>query len=490
MNGHALGYVYGWGLALFSLSVLPPLILAIADQETTTLAGFLVTGLIAGFIGVALIIALKQQDSELNRREKIVLLIALWLSYSALAAIPFEASGVIPSRLNAIFEATSALTTTGASVMQEVALTPRSILLWRAELQWIGGFLTLLTITFLLLRLWGAERAEQEISTTTKQGSTTLHHLYVTIKLILPLYLGLTAAFTLALLLCGLPLFDAASLVLTSISTGGMAPREGPLLSYGNVAILYVLSIAMFFGAVSILWSHYLFTKNWLGLKKFNEPLWVGGAMLALAIAALWMKFSFQEGREFAGLSVELATALYDATSLISTTGTTASAHSLQFIPASLLLVIMLVGGGVISTAGGIKFTRVKLMFRQSWGELRSLIYPHEVRPLYLSKEEKDQKYLSTIWVIFGLSILTLVALSAILAYYGLGLEAALFTAASALSNCGPCLAAVENQHAIGTPAFIELASPAKIAFISAMVIGRLEFLMALSLLQTAFWRH
>ena len=148
----------------------------------------------------------------------------------------------------------------------------------------------------------------------------------------------------------------------------------------------------------------------------------------------------------------------------------------------------MLVGGGVISTAGGIKFTRVKLMFRQSWGELRSLIYPHEVRPLYLSKEEKDQKYLSTIWVIFGLSILTLVALSAILAYYGLGLEAALFTAAS--SNCGPCLAAVENQHAIGTPAFIELASPAKIAFISAMVIGRLEFLMALSLLQTAFWRH
>ena len=310
MNGHALGYVYGWGLALFSLSVLPPLILAIADQETTTLAGFLVTGLIAGFIGVALIIALKQQDSELNRREKIVLLIALWLSYSALAAIPFEASGVIPSRLNAIFEATSALTTTGASVMQEVALTPRSILLWRAELQWIGGFLTLLTITFLLLRLWGAERAEQEISTTTKQGSTTLHHLYVTIKLILPLYLGLTAAFTLALLLCGLPLFDAASLVLTSISTGGMAPREGPLLSYGNVAILYVLSIAMFFGAVSILWSHYLFTKNWLGLKKFNEPLWVGGAMLALAIAALWMKFSFQEGREFAGLSVELATAL------------------------------------------------------------------------------------------------------------------------------------------------------------------------------------
>ena len=490
MNGHALGYVYGWALALFSLSILPPLMLAIAEQETATLAGFLVTGLIASFIGVALMIALKQQNSELNRREKILTLIAVWLSYAALAAIPFEASGILPSRLNAIFEATSALTTTGASTIKDISLAPPSILLWRAELQWIGGFLTLLTITVLLLRIWGAERAEQEIATTTRQGATTIHQLFATIKLILPIYLGLTALFILALLMCGIPMFEATSLVLTTISTGGMIPRDSHLLTYGSTALLFILSLAMFFGAVSILWTHYLFSKNWNGLKKFSEPIWVAATIGGLAVCTLWLKYNFDQGREVKSFVTELAVSLFDAASLISTTGLTASAHSFQLLSPSLILIFMLVGGGVISTAGGIKFTRIRLMVRQSWGELRSLIYPNEVRPLYLSKEEKDHKYLSTVWVIFGLSILTLVVLASILAYTGLGLEAALFTSVSALVNCGPCLTAVEHQHTIGAWAFEDLAKSAKIALISAMFIGRLEFLVALSLFQVTFWRH
>ena len=257
MNGYSLGYIYGWALAVFSISVLPPILLAFAEQEQNTLAGFLVTGLIASFIGGALIIALKGRTLDLNRREKILLIVCVWIVYILLAAIPFESSQALPSRLNAIFESASALTTTGATVLYEVVNQPKSILLWRAQLQWIGGFLTLLTGTYLLVRIWGAERAEREIFKSPTDRADSISHLLATIKLIAPIYVGLSVFFVMGLLFCGFSFFDAVTLVMSTISTGGMLPREGAMMTYGSVGALYILSLTMFFGAISILWSNF-----------------------------------------------------------------------------------------------------------------------------------------------------------------------------------------------------------------------------------------
>lgn len=490
MNGQALGYLYGCGLALFAITVIPPMLIAFNAGESAALAGFLVTGLTAGFIGGALMIALRNTDLEIKRREQITLVLLFWLGFTFLAAIPFEASGAIPSRLEAIFEAASALTTTGATMVDRVAGLPRSILFWRSELQWIGGFLTLFTITFLLLRIWGAERAEQEIFKSPLEISDSTHNILTTMRLVLPIYAGLTIFFIFLMLIAGVPTFDAVNLVLTTISTGGMMPRDGHISSYGNIPMVYILTLTMFFGAVSILWSHFLIKQQWSGLKKFKEPLWVAGVITALAIASLWLKYRYDEGRDMLGVGWEIGSAFFDAASLVSTTGITTSTTSLAFLAPTLILVIMFIGGGIISTAGGVKFTRIMLMFRQSRGELRSLIHPHEVRPLHLSHEEKDEKYLSNVWVIFGLAILLIILLSVFLAYHGLGLKAALFTAISALSNCGPCLTSLETQHTITSIPYNQLASPAKIAIIIAMIIGRLEFLVAISIFHLSFWRH
>lgn len=490
MNVHSIGYIYGWGLALFALMTLPSLAIAFQGNETEVLAGFLVTTIISGFIGIALVIALKGRNVELSRREKILLTASLWVSFSLLAAIPFEASGVITSRLNAIFEATSALTTTGATIVEQITILPKSIIFWRSQLQWMGGFFTLLTVTFVLIRLWGAERTEQEIFKSPKENLDSKAHLFAIIKLILPIYGGLTAFFTFWLLMSGLPLFDALCLVMATISTGGMLPRDGTLLSYGSIAPLYILSFTMFFGSVSILWSYFLIKHQWHGLVKFKEPLWVGSSMLILALIGIGLKLKFNEGRELHSFTREFGSALFDASALISTTGITSSAHSYFLLSPVFILILMIIGGGILSTSGGVKFTRIMLMIRQLRGELRSLIYPHEVRPLFLSNEEKDYIYLSTVWVIFGIYFLCQIALAAVLSYYGLGLEAALFTATSALSNCGPCLIQVQEVHSIGAVPFIDLANPAKIALIIAMIVGRLEFLVALSLMHISFWRH
>ncbi len=490
MNGHSIGYIYGWALSIFALSTIPPLWLGFSQAETNTQSGFLVTGLIAGFIGVALIIALKGRALELNRREKILLIISIWATLCVLSAIPFEASGAIESRLNAIFEATSAITTTGATTLSEIVTLPKSILLWRAQLQWIGGLLSLLTITYVLIKIWGVQRTEQEIFKIPSSSTHAIHDLQATIKLICPIYFGLSAIFILALNLSGLPLFDSICLIMSTISTGGMLPREGSLSTFGNLPMMYIMSATMFFGAVSILWSANLVKHQWYGLNKFKEPLWIGGAILALTGYSLWLKYQFNEGAEFLSLNLELGQALFDASSLISTSGFHSSPHSFYLLPPALILVIMIVGAGVVSTAGGIKFSRIMLMFQQSRGELRSLIYPHEVRPMHKNEDQKGHKYLSTVWVMFGLTILLLVILSTLLAYFGLGLEAALFTATSALMNCGPCLNQIENVHTIGALDYIQLASPAKIALIITMVIGRLEFLVAISFLHISFWRQ
>lgn len=490
MNGHSLGYIYGWGMALFAITLLPPLGIAMALGEAAALAGFLVTAIIAGFTGGALMIALKGSPMELKRREKVMLVVGIWITYSLLAAIPFEASGVISKRIDAIFEATSGLTTTGATMLQEITVLPKSIILWRAQLNWLGGFLTLFTLTFAIIRILGAEKAEQELNRSTPQVSDSSLHLISSLRLILPIYVGFTALGVLALLFTGIPSFDAICLTMSTISTGGFMPRDGTFATYGNIPAMYVLTSLMMLGSISILWLNFLVKHDWSRMKRFSEPFWVVGSILFLAILTLWLKYDFNNGSDFLGFGQETATALMNTASLISTTGIAASHTSFAYFSPPLMMIIIFVGGGVLSTAGGIKFTRVILMFRQAKGELRSLIYPHEVRPLYLSNEEKDYKYLSTLWVIFGLAILMVVTLAAILANYGFGLESALFASISTFSNCGACYEQARQVHQLDAGSIIQLANPAKLAMIAAMIIGRLEFLVVLSLFNTAFWRH
>ncbi len=490
MNGHALGYIYGWGLALFSLTVIPPLIIALANNEALPLAAFLVTGLASGFFGGSLIIALKGREIEVSRREKIVLVIGLWTTFCLISAIPFEASNAIPSRLNAIFEATSGLTTTGATLIEQISNLPQSIIYWRAQLQWVGGFMTLFTITYALVRFMGAERVTKEIYKTSSSPNDEKLHLFTTLRLILPIYLGLTVTLLLALLLTGIPIFDAVCLTLSTVSTGGFMPRDGALSTYGNINILWIMSIFMFLGSVSILWVSYLVKHEWSNLKKFSEPLWVGGSMLALTLVMVLLKLTFDDGREFSAISKETTTALMNAVSLISTTGFAASTYSFEHISPAIAIILMLIGGGVLSTAGGVKFTRIIMMFRQSNRELRSLIYPHEVRPLYLSNENKDHLFISTVWVTFGLTILVISLLAAILSFHGMGLEEAFFAATGVISNCGACYQQMSFVHLTETIPLIELAKTAKIAMIIGMIIGRLEILIIISLFNISFWRH
>ncbi len=490
MNGHALGYIYGWGLAFFSLTVIPPLIIALANNEGLPLASFLVTGLATGFFGGALIIALKGREIEISRREKITLVIALWATFCFIGAVPFEASNAIPSRLNAIFEATSGLTTTGATLLEQITTLPQSIIYWRAQLQWVGGFMTLFTITYALVRFMGAERVTKEIYKSSNYQNDELLHLFTTLRLIIPVYLGLTATLLFLLIISSVPFFDAICLAMSTVSTGGFMPRDGALSTYGNINIFWIMSIFMFLGSISILWVSYLIKQEWLNLKKFSEPLWVGGAMLTLTLVMLALKLTFDEGREFKGIAIETLTSLMNAVSLISTTGFAATPHSFEHISPAIAIILMLIGGGVLSTAGGIKFTRILMMFRQSNRELRSLIYPHEVRPLYLSNENKDHLFISTVWVTFGLTILVISLLAGILSFHGMGLEEAFFAATGTISNCGACYQQMSFVHLNETIPLIELAEPAKIAMIVGMIIGRLDILIIISLFNISFWRH
>ncbi|GJM02062.1 MAG: trk system potassium uptake protein [Rhodomicrobium sp.] len=490
MNGHSLGYIYGWGLALFALLLLPPLLVATGAGEQQAAIGFLVTALISGFIGGALIIALKSNELELKRREKILLIVGFWVTYSLLGAIPFEASGVITERLNAIFEATSGLTTTGVTVLNEITGQPKSIILWRAMLNWFGGFLTLFTVTFAIIRILGAERAEQELNRSTPQISESSMHLYSSLRLILPIYLGFTFLGFFFLNFTGIPSFDALCLTMSAISTGGFMPRDGSFITYGSLSGMYVLSFLMVIGSISVLWLNFLIKQEWSRMRRFMEPVWVMGSMAMLALVVLWLRYRYNYGSDFLGINFELASSVMDAVSLISTTGFAANDDSFAFIIPPYMMIMIYVGGGVLSTAGGLKVTRILLMFRQAHGELRSLIYPHEVRPLYLSNEDKEFKYLSTVWVIFGLSILLIMTLAAILGAYGFGLESALFASISTFSNCGHCYEQARLVHTLDAGSVVDLAAPGKIAMIAAMIIGRLEFLVAISLLNISFWRH
>ncbi len=490
MNGLSLGYIIGCGLSLFSISVIAPLIIAYTQNEPQAFAAFLVTGVFTIFTGGGLMIALQGKLQELSRREKIFLVIFAWIVYSALASIPFEATGVLKDRVNAIFEATSAVTTTGATLFDELTQLPKSIIFWRAQMQWLGGLLTLFTLCFAFIPFFNTESFKHDLEKSSSNLGTDQVHFKTTLRIILPVYFGLTLTCFAGLILTQIPIFDAICLALSTVSTGGFMPRNGAFSTYGSTPAMFVITIFMILGGISILWIHALFQREIKTVKTAKEPIWIILSILALTLIFIILKLQFNAGKEFLGIGRETVTALMDAASLITTSGFIATPHSFERLSPSLVLTIIIIGGGILSTAGGLKFTRVVVMLDQSRKELRSLIYPNEVSPNVATDVPVESEYMTTIWVIFTLTITVAAITTLILSYNGLALEPALYAAFSALSNCGPCYEQLRVTTIDNGQAFIDLATPSKIALIAAMIIGRLEIIVAVCLLNITFWRH
>ncbi len=489
MNAALIVFALGWLLLGLVALMLPPIALAAAAGNVDALEAFLIAAGITGFAGGALVTAFGGQPIIADRKHVLTILLCAWTGVPVFATLPFR---VLTSMdwSAALFESVSAFTTTGASAFARLIDVPESLILWRALLQWAGGLLTLISAIAILLPLYGGEGFDLSRAERVSEAGGSRKQTNYALRVILPLYAGLTAACLILLLFARIPAFDALCLTLSTVSTGGFMPRDGTIALYGSVSAELVLTVFMFLGAVSIFWTHTLLGGRFASAGTSREPVYVllaivlGGALLT---TLLWFRFPSFEAAWFQYVSLGLAA----AASLVSTTGFPISEEAYTVIPFMLLVLLCAIGAGRLSTAGGIKVSRLVMMLSQSFNELNLLLFPHSIHPTVRTAGALRQVTIGTIWALFFLTMLVLALLTLMLAATGIGFEAAMLAAVTALSNAGPFYEIGRLAHlSTDAPPIWDMTPAAHLLMSAAMILGRMELLAVLSLARLLLQRE
>ncbi|MEM7619469.1 MAG: potassium transporter TrkG [Pseudomonadota bacterium] len=482
-------YVYGWLFAFMALAMLVPIGFAFAYNEPKVVQAFIVTALATGFLGVAIVFALKGQNTKHTRRQSLFLLGTVWFILPCVAALPFYLAQTPNTLLQAYFEAVSGLTTTGATIFVDLSEIPKSIIVWRALIQWIGGFITLLSLVAILAPVIMADAFDNKFRQVRQTLPAAHRQLFETLPKIFPIYALLTLTCFLFLLIAKIPAFDAFCLSLSTVSTGGFMPRPGSISLYGSPFAEFVLTVFMFLGAVSILWVKQMVEFKWRNLLKVREPMWIAGIIFGLGSMLAIRLLLDAPSAELSAISHTFTLGLATAASFVSTTGFVVSDRTQDILPFTVVIMICILGGGRMSTAGGLKFFRFSAMLGQSGRELVQLIFPHGVQQARYSTQNHNSLVMRSVWANFAVMMITMWLLAALIAVTGLPLSASLLAALSSISNIGPAYSLTALPDLTIAQSYAAMHPGAHAALCLGMILGRVEILALLSLLNIAYWR-
>lgn len=471
-----VAYVFAHFLAALALALAVPAIVAAGLGEGAQVVDFLVSAVLWIFVAGAMILSLRGRERRLRPAQRYLLALILWVCLPVVAAVPLLLGVPGLSPADAYFEAVSGLTTTGASVLPAPERLPRSIVLWLAMVQWMGGGLTLLVVVLALAPTGVGGLPESHASMIEHGGLPEKRRLALLARDILPIYLGATAATFLLLAATDLDAFEALCLAFSSVSTGGFVPRSSELSEYVSGFGLMVMTGAMLYGATNVLWHRDLLQLRRRQTLARRESLWLIGICAALGLVA-GIGYFRAAGQ---GAPAALRDGLFTATSLLTTSGFEARHGGFEVFTLVVVAALMAIGAASFSTGGGIKIFRVGALILQSGRELNRLVYPHGVRPSTLGGQPYDMQVMKAIWTGFFAFVLAALGLSLLLAAEGVPYEGAVIGALSALSNVGPVYAA--GWEGAGWPAYAQMAPSTRLLLCFGMILGRLETVAVLGL--------
>ncbi|MFV2091347.1 MAG: potassium transporter TrkG, partial [Pseudomonadales bacterium] len=377
--------ILGLLLSLFSLSMLPPMLVSWWYDDGAIPAFFGAFGLIL-FSGLALWLPVRRHRRELRLRDGFIVVVMFWVALGLSGSIPLLlASNPDMSVTDAVFESVSGLTTTGATVIEGIDVMPRSILYYRQQLQWLGGMgIIVLAVAILpLLGVGGMQLYRAETPGPMKDNKLT-PRITETAKALWYIYLGLTILAATAYWLAGMTPFDAVAHSFSTVSIGGFSTHDASLGYYDNPLIE---AVAVFFMTVAgINFAIHFLAWRSRGLRPYlgdtELKTYIGLLVCISAITSLYLYFS----GTFPTFAMSLRHGVFQTVSISTTTGFTTSGYYSwpSFLPV-MLLFASFVGGCAGSTGGGLKVIRVVLLFKQGKREIMRLIHPNAQLPIKIN---------------------------------------------------------------------------------------------------------
>ena len=474
-------YTLGWLLMFMGVFFTVPLITAAIYWEPAFFS-FLI--MIAISVGLGLLMTIKKpKNSTLYAKEGFVIVSVSWILLSLFGALAFILSGATTNFVDALFESASGFTTTGASIFGDVESLPRSVLMWRSFSHWIGGMGVLVFIMAFLplsggqnMHIMRAESPGPEVSKLVPRVKKTALILYV-------IYFMLTFIMFALLLFFDMDVFEAINTAFSTAGTGGFGFRNDSCASF-TAAQQIVITVFMLLFSIN-------FNSYYLVLRlKFKDALnsEVRAFLLIVSVAVgiitadLWINLTTQ----FDSVWEALRHAAFTVSSLISTTGfSTVDFNLWPALSQTMLVIVMFIGACAGSTGGGIKVSRILILFKGMSRELRTIVHPRQVKKITIDGKPVDREvtrsvnaYITTFIVIFTLSLLAI-------SFEEKDLITNFTAVTATINNVGPGLGGVGP-----TSNFADFTAFSKLVFTFDMLAGRLELFPMLILFSPSTYKR
>ncbi len=465
---------------ILAVAMILPLFVALIYREAD-IQPFLISLLITGGSGVVLFLATSRVNMDVSHREGFIVVAISWINAVFFSSMPYLLSGVVPSVVDALFEATSGITTTGATIFKDIEALPYGLLVWRSVTHWLGGMgIVVLSVAVMpFLGVGGMQLYKAEASSIS--GEKFVPRIQEMAKILVMVYLFLSFFMMTMLLISGMPLFDAFIHTVGGISTGGFSIKNASLGAYNNINAEWVIIIFMILGATNFA-LHYDFyrmgVKAYVKNEEFRFYIFIIVVATVFVTLNLWVEY-------YDSLAQAFRYAFFQVVSITTTTGYTTADFSLwPFFSQLALLVLMFIGGSAGSTTGAIKCVRVLVLLKLLYREVYRLIHPHAVTPVKLNGKVIPPEILRSVAGFTFLFFMVFVLSAGLLTILGLDLVTSISTSAATLGNVGPALGMA--GPVVG---YAEMPELAKWILILNMILGRLEIYTLVILLFPAFWR-
>lgn len=473
--------ISGYFISVLGIAMLFPAALDIYDTHQNW-SPFLSSAIIALFVGVSLYLGNHTKIHKISIQQGYLLTVVSWFSVSLMAAIPFVFSGAINGWDNAIFEAASGISTTGATIITNLDNTPRSILLWRAILNGLGGVgIVIFAIAMLpFLGIGGMQIFQRENSDFNDKLMPKISYMA---KRIIIIYLSLTIICIISLYFAGMNMFDAICHGIATIATGGMSTKNASIGYFDSPLIETIVMFFMIIGALPLMLYHtIIINRGANSLRVEQVKFFLKVLLFYVCGTTLWLIF-----KGTYNLSDAIRYASFNVVSLTTSTGFSSTDYLLWGpFAATIFIIFAMTGGCTGSTAGSIKIFRWQVI----WGYLKRAIIttvePNRVIPVKIGHITGDNRIVSSVFTFFAAYFFCFVALSLLIGISGVDFDTAFGSVIACFTNTGPSISTTTgpagNYH--------EFSAYCKYILSFAMLLGRLDVLTILALFSRNFWNN
>ena len=466
MNRRMIFYMVGNIVKLEAALLLLPLLISLCYHEMNCVNAFSVTIIAAALIGFVMSLVFKPKNKVIYAREGFIIVTLAWVFLSVVGSLPFVISREVPNFFDAVFETVSGFTTTGASILSDIEGMSKGLLFWRSFTHWLGGMGVLVLIMAIIpsdngraIHILRAEMAGPVIGKMLPRIKDTAKILYF-------IYFVITVVEMVFLYFGGMDLFESAVHTFGTAGTGGFGIKANSLEGYSPY-LQWVISVFMFIFGINFNLFYLLLLRKFKPVFT-NRELWVYTGIVIVSACIITISIY----PLYNNLSDSVRHSFFQVTSIVSTTGYSSTDFNLwPDLARNTIFILMFFGGCAGSTAGGLKISRLMILYKSIQKDIRRLLHPRSVVSVKLEGKPLDSNTMNGVTTYFAIYMLMIAFTFMMLSFEpNFDFEANITASVSCCNNVGPGLGLVGPMA--GYSGYSDFS---KLILTFAMLLGRLE---------------